>query len=278
MSLNNFATHFVYNGYFGAYPTDDEICILEQNKFDFIIKLNLDTEKNVCIYQTSIPIITYPIKDNNVPSDWQQFSGFISYLSTLIKSKKTYIHCKGGHGRSCLLVACLLYHLNDNLNARDIIEETISIHNQRINLSSRWKTIKTPFSKTQYIFLYKFLNPVCILKSYNTGYQAGFSASSQFQLEFDNQEFTNIDAAFQSYKLSPEYKKENEYAYMLKITRLKFQKYPELCQNLLVTGIKKIYDFSRYAFRCNYVGKCLMEIRNEYLIQYYLSTETVSTD
>jgi len=281
LTRESFATLFWGQSYFGAYPTEEHLRLLESEGFDYIIKLNLDNEKNVESYSTTVHLIEYPIKDNNIPQEWEEFSSFICYLGHLVQqNKKIYIHCKGGHGRSCLIVTCVLYHLNDNINAREAIERTVLLHNQRSDLSTRWKTIKSPFSKSQYIFLYKFLNPICILKAYNTGYQAGFSASSLFQIENELGTFSNIDAAFQAFRASetevPDRAAPNgvqsaldPFVFMLRLTQLKFTKYPELQGNLVLTGIRKIYDFSRYAFGENMVGRCLMQVRNQYLIEKF---------
>lgn len=272
-NIDEFAINFIYNGFFGAFPLEQHITALKENGFEIIIKLNLSTEKNIQDYDTDIPVLSFPIKDNNVPVDWEYFSGFICYISQIIMSgQKVYIHCKGGHGRSCLVVACILYHLTESMNSRDAIQKTISIHNQRLDLSNRWKNIKSPFSKTQYIFLYKFLNPICILKAYNTGYQAGFSASSLFEIQTDSGVFANNDAAFQNHK----FEADEEFQIMLQLTLIKFTMYPELQTNLLLTGIRKIYDYSRYAFGNNLVGKCLMTIRNQYLIEKYHNLNDIS--
>jgi hypothetical protein len=37
----------------------------------------------------------------------------------------------------------------------------------------------------------------------------------------------------------------------------------------VITGIRKIYDFSRYAFKANLIGKCLMKVREDYLIECF---------
>lgn len=261
-----FATPFHANGYFGAYPSPEEIHILEEKKFDYILKLTVEQEKNVEAYTTALPIVDLPIKDNSVPHDWAHFTyRLIWAVDQLRKQKKIFIHCKGGHGRSCIVVACLLYYLNADMNARDAIEETIRIHNQRTNMSLRWKGIKSPFSKSQYIFLYKFLNPICILKSYNTGYQAGFSASSLFEIEHALGTFSNIDATFQAIRMQNT--QVDLHREMFELTQLKFTKYPELMENLIHTGIRRIYDHSRYAFGNNLVGRCLMELREKVILE-----------
>jgi hypothetical protein len=267
MNLTDFATPFYGNGYFGAYPSPECIDLLVEQQFDYLVNLTVFQEKNLNAYETPpIPVLYYPIKDNNVPHNWENFSYLVVWLCKLLgEGKRIFIHCKGGHGRSCLLVTCIIYYLSDHMNAREAIEHTVHIHNQRTDMSIRWKGIKSPFSKSQYIFLYKFLNPICILKSYNTGYQAGFSGSSLFEIETKDGKFSNLDAAFQALRGSV----DNEFVTMLELTWNKFDRYPELQQNLLITGIRKIYDFSRYAFKGNLIGKCLMSVREQYLINCF---------
>jgi hypothetical protein len=265
-TLESFATPFYHDiGFFGAYPAQECIDLLEKLNFDFIIRLTVDNEKNVVDYTTRIPMIYYPIKDNHTPQNTEIFNIFIIYISQLlIEGKKIFIHCKGGHGRSCLIITCLLYYLLPGINSREAIEKTIMIHNQRNDLSVRWKNIKSPFSKTQYVFLYKILNPICILKAYNTGYQAGFSGSSLFEIQTEYGIFSNLDAAFQSIRIQTEYK---DFDIMLVLTRMKFEQYPELYHNLVLTGIRKIYDYSRYAFGENLIGHCLIQVRHDYMLK-----------
>ena len=267
--LENFTVEFHPNCHFGCYPNQQVIRQLEDEQFDLIVKLTCDPEKNTHPYQTFIERLHYPIRDNNTPLDWESFSIFIVKLLSLyiLQNKKIFIHCKGGHGRSCLVVACLLYCLNSSYNARSAIENVIKIHNKRQDLSLRWKNIRSPFSRTQYVFLYKFLNPICILKSYNVGYQAGFSASSTFELQTEFGSFSNIDAAVQSIKGLVDW---SELEIMNYLTRLKFKQHPELVPHLLGTGIRKIFDFSRYAFSENMVGLALVKIRNELFLEKHL--------
>jgi hypothetical protein len=264
---DDFMTPFWAHGMFGAYPSPSQLTTLEELQTDYIVKLTIPHEKNVEPYTTSIPIIDLPIKDNSVPQDWEAFSFQIVRLVQLLQDgKRMYIHCKGGHGRSCLVVTCILHYVHTTMNARDAIEETIRIHNQRTNLSIRWKGIKSPFSKSQYIFLYKFLNPICILKSYNTGYQAGFSGSSLFQLDHPLGSFSNLDAAYQTVRLQPTF--TTPYAEMLALVWMKFRAYPELQENLIRTGIRRIYDHSRYAFGDNLIGRCLMDVRHTLILDH----------
>ena len=131
-NLENFAIEFFSNAYFGCYPTSESLKILEDCDFNFIIKLTCEPERNIHSYVTKLNVLHFPIKDNNIPVDWETFSMFICLIVEYIKQdKKIFIHCKGGHGRSCVVVACILYLLHYEMNAREAIEKTINIHNHR---------------------------------------------------------------------------------------------------------------------------------------------------
>lgn len=267
----SFLTRFYLDGYFGSYPTADQLGILQDMQFDYIVRLTLTQEKNVDPYTTSIQVIPLPIKDNNVPHDWDFFTIAILWIiNQLREGKKIFVHCKGGHGRSCIVTTCILYYTNESLNARDAIEESIRIHNERTNMSLRWKGIKSPFSKSQYIFLYKYLNPICILKSYNSGYQAGFSGSSLFEIQHESGTYSNLDAAFQAIRYLPSFR--DAFVEMFALTESKFSRYPELQDNLIHTGIRRIYDHSRYAFGNNLIGRCLMHLREKLIQERFFPT------
>jgi predicted NAD-dependent protein-ADP-ribosyltransferase YbiA (DUF1768 family) len=55
---------------------------------------------------------------------------------------------------------------------------------------------------------------------------------------------------------------------MLKLVWIKFRAYPELQENLIHTGIRRIFDHSRYAFGDNLIGRCLMDIRHTLMLQH----------
>jgi hypothetical protein len=255
--------------YFGAYPTQQQIQTLEELEFDLIVNLTFDEEKNIEPYTTHICTIQYSIQDNQIPTDQETFSALIVHLYNLIiNHKKIFIHCKGGHGRSCLVSTCIFYYFTKCV-ARKAITYITQQHNSRMDMSNRWKTIKTPFAKIQKSFLYKFLNPICILKPYTFGYQAGFSSLSNFNIETELGVFPNIDLAFESFKNKyndPETYPDERIIHHL--TRIKYTQYPELRIILLSSGLKHIYDVSRYAFQDNLIGKSLMKYREEMFLLY----------
>lgn len=270
MSLFNFGALFYQHNckhiYFGAYPTDSQIEHLEKENTDFIINLTFEDEKHINPYQTVIPVIRYSIQDNHIPTDYESFSSLIIWICSKIiqtESIKIFIHCKGGHGRSCMVATCIIYYLTKWVT-RECIKYITEQHNNRMDMSDRWKTIRSPFTKTQKAFIYKFLNPICILKAYTIGYQAGFSSLSLFSIQTDLGLFPNIDSAFEAYK--EKYKDFTDEQIIQYLTRLKYTQHPELRIILLSTGIKHIFDLSRYAFGGNLIGKALMNYRQEIVL------------
>ena len=110
---------------FGWYPGSPDDNSPTSNSIEAILK----TERDVFVNVTSVPerscytnyvpnvlqsvpnpiFLYYPINDSQIPEDMDSFRKFIALLHVLIKSeKKLYVHCRGGHGRSAIVCACLL--------------------------------------------------------------------------------------------------------------------------------------------------------------------------
>ncbi|KAH9519032.1 Cyclin-dependent kinase inhibitor 3 [Bulinus truncatus] len=69
--------------------------------------------------ETGFTVHHYPIEDGQVPS-FSEIVQIIEDLRLCLKAqKKTIIHCYGGYGRSCTIVACLLMATDDNLTHED---------------------------------------------------------------------------------------------------------------------------------------------------------------
>lgn len=127
---------------FGWYPMDPNTQGLCSNNIEQLIKsernvfVNLTTleeRKNLYKYIDNViskvnnPIfIHYEIPDQDVPKNLQSFKDFIELLYSLyfIENKKLYIHCRGGHGRSGVVAACLLIRMGySNKNALELVSE-----------------------------------------------------------------------------------------------------------------------------------------------------------
>lgn len=125
---------------FGWYPGPEETGLYSNN----IYKL-LETGRNVFVNLTSkqetkdlyhyIPIVIekvcdpifihYSINDCGLPTDSKSYRKLIDLLHLLVQQgKKLYIHCRGGHGRSGIVAACLLIHMGySNDEALDCVSK-----------------------------------------------------------------------------------------------------------------------------------------------------------
>lgn len=112
----NCCSFFIKNkALFGSYPTQESVEELEGNGVRHFINLTYDDENLITKYTTKYNYISYPIVDQHVPTNWQSCAKFILNICDIIKhldgDDKIYIHCKGGHGRSGVIVACILCHM-----------------------------------------------------------------------------------------------------------------------------------------------------------------------
>jgi hypothetical protein len=117
-SMLNFCSPFFKNiGYFGEYPSQQQFQELVENNFIYFIDLTTLREREKLKYNYSFDIpkyksliyVNYSIIDNNIPSSSKLFKEFLEFLITILKKKaKVYIHCRGGHGRSSLIVSSFL--------------------------------------------------------------------------------------------------------------------------------------------------------------------------
>ena len=125
---------------FGWYP-----CYTSTGPLSNNVKDILKTGRNVFVNLTSIkerselynyipdvlnvveaPIfINYPIKDVGLPLDIDSYIKLIDLLHLLVvRGDKLYIHCRGGHGRSGIVAACLLIHMGySNQEALDLVSK-----------------------------------------------------------------------------------------------------------------------------------------------------------
>jgi protein-tyrosine phosphatase/predicted NAD-dependent protein-ADP-ribosyltransferase YbiA (DUF1768 family) len=283
----NFCSQFEKCGFFGPYPTKENIEELETNDFSIIVNLTMDGE-DVVPYVTNKELWKYPIKDNSIPTDWKAFSSLIYKLRQVLNDgHKVYIHCRGGHGRSSMLVACLMAE-KFNLSPEEAVEMVTQIHNSRKNLNVYWLT-HDAMSLIQKMFVYKMRAPICFVKTYTIGNQAGFSIHTYHPIQVDGHEFSTIEAAFQALRNMDdiEYVKSiqnvknvahlkfigegypstteqwNPEQVMSRLIRIKYETYPDLKVSLISTGIRPIIDCTRFSHKNNLVGTCLMQYRRE---------------
>jgi ribA/ribD-fused uncharacterized protein len=256
---------------FGSFPTQESVNSLEEEGVRFFVNLTNDYEKKITPYTTKYNYISYPIKDRHTPTDKNSFAVFIIKLTNIISELKNgelmYLHCKGGHGRSGVVVAVLLCYIF-KIKPQESLEYTTIYHNRRKIMREKWRKIGSPQTYEQKKFVYNFCKTITFYKACKIGITAGFSNFTNHPIIINNLGiFPTSESAFQAHKclenneyvekqknsISPIYSKKlgnkvkksdnwnnNKIKIMYKILKCKFDQYKELKENLLNTGISPI--------------------------------------
>lgn len=290
---------------FGSYPTQNAIQELENEGVRYFVDLTYQDEKRITPYKTNYNYISFPIKDRSYPNNIIDFSKFIHNISKIIlelkDNDKIYIHCKGGHGRSGVVVAILLCKIF-NFTPDEALEHTTKSHNNREVMRDKWRKIGSPQTYHQKNFVAVFCKPLNFYKATKSGPTAGFSNFSLHSVTIpDKGTFPTSEAAFQSFKSNDEEyinKQINSNSpivsrilgnklevndkwwekapdLLFKILQFKFNQHQELIENLLRSGISPIIYHTKsddmlgdgYNGGENMLGKCLVKLRLHYLLQ-----------
>lgn len=159
--------------FFGGFPSVDQLQQLKENGFKYIVDCTTPQEKTKLKTYNSkdfgMVYITFPIVDNFIPTEMESFNEFLGWISYLIqhmeKDEYMYIHCKGGHGRSGLVSACVLCYLYGQ-SPHQGIQEVSKAHTERRMLSPRWKNKLCPSNEIQRVFV-KNLFRSCVVSKWN---------------------------------------------------------------------------------------------------------------
>jgi hypothetical protein len=191
------------------------------------------------------------------------------------------------HGRSGLVVACLLCNIF-NLNSQESLNYTTKCHSNRKNMRDRWRKLGAPQSFNQKKFVYKLFDTLIFYKNNkNNNLTYGLSMFSEHSIQTELGVFINIFEAYS--KKIENYSSENginldkiddkiKLKLMSDILKIKINKYSEIKNNILNSGLKKIVYFCKYddfwgsgvnSIGKNYLGKLLVKIRNEYFDKYF---------
>jgi len=81
----------------------------------------------------------------------------------LTNNEKIYIHCRGGHGRAGLVVACILSSIC-KISAIEAIKQTNEFHNNRKIMKIRWRKLGSPQTKKQKDFISEFCSFIKLLQ------------------------------------------------------------------------------------------------------------------
>ena len=151
---------------FGATPhtTGDFESILQwTGEYGLILDLRVDTErqkKTTTVFQyhnrmevTDENYIHFPITDRSVPAPNKR-TLFQDMLRRTLTYPRIYVHCRSGHGRSGIVVACLLIlHGNTASTALSIVHEA---HITRKTMTSRLRELGAPYTAKQKQYVYTF--------------------------------------------------------------------------------------------------------------------------
>jgi len=100
--------------------------------------------------------IHYAISDLRVPIDDASFMDLIDkVIDTMKQNKIVYIHCRGGHGRSGVLVA-LIYRRLFGWTADVALAKTNEVHTRRKNLSDKMRRLGSPQTNIQKRYVVTF--------------------------------------------------------------------------------------------------------------------------
>lgn len=154
------SAYFVNNQcLFGAYPTQHQIQLLEEWGVDIVVNLTRNDEKKIRPYKTNVKVIQFIIPDQRVPANVREFCALVIHLTREINGgKKIYIHCKGGHGRSGLLVSSILCYLHRITPRNSFImtsayHATRPVHSSKPKKNEFWKNKGSTMTKEQSSFV-----------------------------------------------------------------------------------------------------------------------------
>jgi predicted NAD-dependent protein-ADP-ribosyltransferase YbiA (DUF1768 family) len=293
----NTSSYFIKDkGIFGSYPTQEDIKYFEDLGINFIVNLTTEFD-NLEPYTTNCEVLNFPILDRRYPLNVKEFSTLtLKCVELLQNGKKMYIHCKGGHGRSGILVAAILTYYH-KISPTESLILTNEYHSQRVEMKERWRKIGSPQTNGQKKFIHKLFNPLYFTRVSN-GFKSGLSNLSNNKIIIENQEYENAELAYQSMKLTKlniitelqpkniyyfreyaekKYKisEEEKIEIMTTIINLKYAQNDNIKNNLLNIGIRPIvyssikdcfWGIDKNGDGKNYLGTILTKIKNELLI------------
>lgn len=138
---------------FGGYPNMYEVQYLQAFGVKWFVDLTHTDEKNIFLYNYLVDNwINYPIQDGHVPENKKTFTIFLLMIKMILESlkpgEKIYLHCRGGHGRSSLVAACILC-LVTQIPTEESLERVKICHNMRPALRHKWLICKSPMNAAQ---------------------------------------------------------------------------------------------------------------------------------
>lgn len=288
---------------FGSFPTQETVHNLEELGVRCFIDLTNSDESKTTPYVTKYKYIKYPIVDRKIPENWKSFAQLVVKICNVINNlgidEKVYVHCKGGHGRSGILVACIFCNYY-SINPDEALKQTSKCHSNRPQMREKWRKLGSPQGKRQKDFVHRFFRPLRFTKPEMSGYNMGMHNLTNHPVTIPNVgTFPNVQLAFQYYRapnnkeyvenlLKGKYRhelvdshgqtwEENKVEYMYKVLEYKFRQHDGIRQNLMNTGLRPIVKVSHDMFwgdggngqGKNIQGKLLDKLRKIFLVEEF---------
>lgn len=269
----NFSSFLDGIAYFGHYPSQAEVDHLE-SQLGVSVFVDLTCASECLPEYTTQPDtlrIRLPIPDMHVPPDPVRFAALVVYLDTLLDNGtgpgpgyRLYVHCRGGNGRSGMLVASLLC-LRHKISTAEALGLTRHYHSRRPGLKDKYRDSGSPQTMRQKSFVAR-LFAVHTLPCRSTHvHKAPFVTSAPVSVSFNGNVYDTAAGALV----------ENPDS-LLEITHAKVREHPRLRAILLSTCLRHIiYSSSdlnmgidRAGNGCNRYGRALMAVRRSLLLEY----------
>lgn len=291
-------SYFIQNkALFGSFPTQEVVHILEELGVRCFIDLTNSDESKTTPYNTKYKYIKYPIVDRKIPEDWKSFAQLVVKICHVIHNlnngEKVYVHCKGGHGRSGILVACIFCHYY-SIKPEEALKQTTRCHSNRPQMRDKWRKLGSPQGKRQKDFVHRFFRPLKFSNPESIDYTMsmyihpveipGIGTFPNAQLAFQyyraptNTKYVEnlLQGTYSQELLEPNRDwEENKVEYMYKVLEYKFRQHHQLRINLMNTGLRPLIKISYDTFwgdggngqGKNIQGKLLNKLRNMFLLE-----------
>lgn len=275
---------------FGSYPTQESVNELELEGVKYFVDLTDENDTKIIPYSTKFNYIKYPIRDNYVPEIWSKFAKFILKITKIIRElkegEKLYLHCRGGHGRSGVVVASILCYLF-KIDSEESLKYTSKCHNNRMTMRDKWRKIGSPQTNLQKNFVHKFFAPIKIYHTHKNSMLSGFSLISPHEIIIQNINFSNSQEAIE-YFIYEYFEKnfsesENDIIKIINIINNKnsntikkiiknilehkIKQHPIIYENMMNLGLKNIiyiYGKDHSLYNSNIIGEIYVKIRQTY--------------
>lgn len=214
---------------FGGYPNHEQIIELKEEGVVWFVDLTHKDEENIKLYSHAVSNwLNYPIKDGHIPENRKKFTVFLLLIQMIVQSlkpgEKLYLHCRGGHGRSSLVIACFL-GMWLNISATESLNLVREYHALRPNLRSKWLT-RWPLNIKQQKFVSVFFGSLYLYSNFDNPYVAGYGCYAPTDYGVNN-----------SYSIHYE---RSKFFRSMVILNFYLHQNPTMLEVLLNSGFKKI--------------------------------------